>query len=500
MGMGWSGRESRKQGRSGSSSGRGESGAGSGKLPLSGGASRQSQQAREDGATVGMRRKLAHVANAFGQSHGCGPAPKQALKPLGGLTARVVRVEGEEDAGAAPQGGCGLLNALGAQGGAGGKAPPGNRKPVEDALGEHRPRRSEAEPPKPKHRLGTGERLEPWGSVGVYGPPRKPPHKSPGYLWNDDHPREPLRAPLREQAGVPEPLGGEAGGLDGFAQPAPRREAEAQPQGGVHADAPGGKVPPRRRSAPKPPGVEPRRRRQQSRVPRRKNGGGRASLDGSTPPRGRRRSGGVNAAVQPPDRIGQAQALDALDEVQHVAAVTAAEAVELFGVAVHQVERLVRAGCSTGNIRAEEASGAKDDRGGLLELLDLVVEGDTLVVTHIDRLSRGLTYGLQVIEDLHLRGVEFRSLSEDFDTSTATGKLQLQMVLAFSEWWRNSIRDRSVAGQAKARAEGRFPGRRPSLTAQQRDYIRVERSKGVSQRELAKLLEVSRWTIQQVDR
>ena len=41
----------------------------------------------------------------------------------------------------------------------------------------------------------------------------------------------------------------------------------------------------------------------------------------------------------------------------------------------------------------------------LLDLVDLVVEGDTLVVTHIDRLSRGLTYGLQVIEDLHLRGV-----------------------------------------------------------------------------------------------
>ena len=89
-----------------------------------------------------------------------------------------------------------------------------------------------------------------------------------------------------------------------------------------------------------------------------------------------------------------------------------------------QVERLVRAGCALGNIRAEEASGAKNDRGGLLELLDLlVVEGDTLVVTHIDRLSRGLTYGLQVIEDLHLRGVEFRSLAEDFDTATASGKI-----------------------------------------------------------------------------
>ncbi len=64
-----------------------------------------------------------------------------------------------------------------------------------------------------------------------------------------------------------------------------------------------------------------------------------------------------------------------------------------------QVERLVRAGCSLGNIRAEEASGARNDRGGLLELLDLVVEADTLVVTHIDRLSRGLTHGLQVFVD-----------------------------------------------------------------------------------------------------
>ena len=92
-----------------------------------------------------------------------------------------------------------------------------------------------------------------------------------------------------------------------------------------------------------------------------------------------------------------------------------------------------------------------------------------------------------MIEGLHRAGVEFRSLSEDFDMSTATGKLQLSMVLAFSEWWRNSIRERSVAGQAKARTE------------QQREYIRVEWSKGVSQRELAKRLEVSRWTIQQVD-
>ncbi len=137
--------------------------------------------------------------------------------------------------------------------------------------------------------------------------------------------------------------------------------------------------------------------------------------------------------------------------------------------------------------------------GGLLKLLDLPVEGTPWWSTLIDRLSRELTYGLQVIEGLHHAGVEFRSLAKHFDTATANGKLQLQMVLAFSEWWRNSIRDRSVADQAKARTEGRFPSRRSSLTEQQREYIREERSKGVSHRELAKRLEVSRWTIQQVD-
>ena len=105
----------------------------------------------------------------------------------------------------------------------------------------------------------------------------------------------------------------------------------------------------------------------------------------------------------------------------------------------------------------KKPAGARNDRGGLLELLDLVVAGDTLVVTHIDRLSRGLTHGLQAIEGLHRAGVEFRSMSEDFDTATATGKLQLTMVLAFSEWWRNSIRERSVAGAGEGAGRGAFP-------------------------------------------
>lgn len=55
--------------------------------------------------------------------------------------------------------------------------------------------------------------------------------------------------------------------------------------------------------------------------------------------------------------------------------------------------------------------------------------------------------------------MEFRSLAEDFDTSTANGKLQLTMMLAFSEWRRNSIRKRSIPGQLKDREKGQFPDR-----------------------------------------
>ena len=57
------------------------------------------------------------------------------------------------------------------------------------------------------------------------------------------------------------------------------------------------------------------------------------------------------------------------------------------------------------------------------------------------------------------------------------------MVLTFSEWWRNSIRERSIAGQHKAREEGRFPGRPTVLTERQKEYVREELAKGVSQRE-----------------
>ncbi len=157
------------------------------------------EQAQEGGSSVGQSRKLGHVADALGKGDGGGPASEQGLKPLRRLTARVVVVEGEEDAGAAPEGRGDPLHALGAQGCASRKAPSGKGEPVEDPLGDDRPRRRRAETPHPKHRLGAGQRLEPGRPVGIDGPADEPTDETAGGVGDDDHAGEPLGSPLHEQ-------------------------------------------------------------------------------------------------------------------------------------------------------------------------------------------------------------------------------------------------------------------------------------------------------------
>ncbi len=152
---------------------------------------------------MGESRKLAHVADALGKGDDGGPASEQGQKPVGGLQARGVAVEGEENAGAAPEGGGDSLNALGSESGAGWDAPPGKGEPVEDAFGNDRPGRRGAETPEAEHRLGAGRSLEAGRPVGVYGPAHEPADEAAGGVGYDDHPGEPLRSPLHEQPGVP---------------------------------------------------------------------------------------------------------------------------------------------------------------------------------------------------------------------------------------------------------------------------------------------------------
>src|ERR1043165_1478230 len=141
-----------------------------------------------------------------------------------------------------------------------------------------------------------------------------------------------------------------------------------------------------------------------------------------------------------------------------------------------QVAALKSAGCE--RIYREKASGGRWDRPELHRLLDQLRKGDVLVVWKLDRLSRSLRDVLTIMERLAVAGAGFKSLTESIDTTTAAGRMMMQMVGAFAEFERAMLRERTRAGLESARREGRIGGRRPKLTAQQQAEITRMVSRG----------------------
>src|SRR6201984_794280 len=114
------------------------------------------------------------------------------------------------------------------------------------------------------------------------------------------------------------------------------------------------------------------------------------------------------------------------------------------------------AGCR--RIFEEAASGGRWDRPELHRLLDQLREGDTVVVWKLDRLSRSLKDVLHIMEPIGIADAGFRSSTENIDTTPPAGRMMMQMVGAFAEFERAMIRERTSAGLAAARAEGRIGG------------------------------------------
>lgn len=126
-----------------------------------------------------------------------------------------------------------------------------------------------------------------------------------------------------------------------------------------------------------------------------------------------------------------------------------------------QYDALTKAGC--GKIYQETASGAKADRPVLDEVLSYIRKGDTLVVWRLDRLGRSLDHLIDVVAGLAERGIGFKSLTEQIDTTTPGGKLVFHVFGALAEFERDLIRERTQAGLAAARARGRVGGRPKKL-------------------------------------
>jgi DNA invertase Pin-like site-specific DNA recombinase len=130
-----------------------------------------------------------------------------------------------------------------------------------------------------------------------------------------------------------------------------------------------------------------------------------------------------------------------------------------------QQDALEKAGCS--KIFTDTASGAQTERNGLEEALNYVRKGDTLVVWRLDRLGRSLPHLITTMTDLEERGIGFKSLTENIDTTTSGGKLIFHIFGALAEFERNLIRERTTAGLTAARARGRIGGRPKALTGRQ---------------------------------
>jgi DNA invertase Pin-like site-specific DNA recombinase len=110
----------------------------------------------------------------------------------------------------------------------------------------------------------------------------------------------------------------------------------------------------------------------------------------------------------------------------------------------------------------EEQVSSVAPREALREALSYSREGDTLIVTKLDRLARSVRHLGELIEALEARGVALRVLDLGLDTSTATGKLMLNVLGSVAQFEREMMLERQREGIAKAKAEGKYRGRKPT--------------------------------------
>ena len=161
-----------------------------------------------------------------------------------------------------------------------------------------------------------------------------------------------------------------------------------------------------------------------------------------------------------------------------------------------QAKALSAARCR--RIFEEAASGGRWDRPELHRMLDQLREGDVVVVWKLDRLSRSLKDVLHIMERIGDAGAGFRSITEAIDTTTPAGRMMMQMIGSF-EFERAMIRERTSAGIASARAEGRVGGRRKKLDAAKRREIAESVITGrKSGAEMARLYNISQPTVSRI--
>lgn len=157
-----------------------------------------------------------------------------------------------------------------------------------------------------------------------------------------------------------------------------------------------------------------------------------------------------------------------------------------------QVDALEREDCD--RIIEEKFSGKTRNREGLQKLFDIIREGDVVVVESISRIGRNAREIVDIVEELEEKGVEFRSLKEQVDTSTAMGRAMFQIIAALAQLEREQTVERVREGLESAKRRGKKLGRPRADKRKMLEVIRLYEKGGHSVAEVCELTNTKRAT------
>ncbi|PTE21920.1 DNA invertase [Cereibacter changlensis JA139] len=161
-----------------------------------------------------------------------------------------------------------------------------------------------------------------------------------------------------------------------------------------------------------------------------------------------------------------------------------------------QERDLLAAGCER-IFREQVSSVDMPERAQLAEALSFIRTGDVLVVTKLDRLARSVRHLLDVLKGITDKGASLRILGLGIDTATPTGRLMLNMLGSVAEFERDIMLERQREGIAKAKAEGKYKGRKPTAVAKSAE-VQALRAAGVGATEIAQQLGIGRASVYRI--
>lgn len=159
-----------------------------------------------------------------------------------------------------------------------------------------------------------------------------------------------------------------------------------------------------------------------------------------------------------------------------------------------QIDALTKEGCD--RIFQEKFTGTRKDRPELLRMMDMLREGDTVIICELTRLSRSVKDLFDLVEQVEKAGANIKSLKEPWlDTTTPQGRLLFTIFSGVSQFERELIRERTMEGLASARARGRMGGRPGKDKKIVEQALTLYDSKAYSVDEILKTTGISRATL-----